>query len=404
MGPAASLLRWLLLAAVALGSAPGWATPEDDPPTAKDSLGTVERELEKGRRQDRALGRKQAGLEKDLTRLQQRMVTAARTIQRHEDEVARLEDRLRTLAGEEAEMVAGLAADRETFAVVLAALQRLARHPPEALIAQPLSPSDTVRGAILLRAAVPRIERHADGLRNALERLGRTRRDLAARRDELAAVMQELTDERAALDVLLARKAKTLDRTTAQRQAAARRMAALADKAKSLRELMQTMREQEEARPAEPAESASAVRLTTPAPGRPISAARGSLPFPAAGRLVARYGEPAGRGLTRKGMTLETLPAAQVVAPYDGRVVFAGPFRGYGQLLIIDHGEGYHSLLAGLARIDSVIGQWLLAGEPVGVMGRPRGTRPALYVELRRDGRPINPLPWLAARGDKVDG
>ncbi len=93
-----------------------------------------------------------------------------------------------------------------------------------------------------------------------------------------------------------------------------------------------------------------------------------------------------------------------MVSPHEGRVVFAGPFRRYGQLLIIEHGEGYYSLLAGLARIDGVIGQWILGGEPVGIMGRPGNGNPALYMELRRNGQPINPLPWLAARKGKVSG
>ena len=126
--------------------------------------------------------------------------------------------------------------------------------------------------------------------------------------------------------------------------------------------------------------------------------------FPAVGRLVGRYGQATKGGLTRKGISVETLPGAQVVAPYDGRVVFADAFRGYGRLLIIEHGEGYHSLLAGLARIDTAIGQWVLAGEPVGVMGRTGKGKPTLYVELRRKGQPINPLPWLAARKGKVSG
>ena len=105
-----------------------------------------------------------------------------------------------------------------------------------------------------------------------------------------------------------------------------------------------------------------------------------------------------------KGITIETRADAQVVTPYDGEVVFAGRFRGYGQLLIIQHGEGYHTLLAGFSRIDSVLGQWLLAGEPVGVMGRGSNGNPALYVELRRNGDAINPLPWLAASDRKVSG
>jgi len=102
-------------------------------------------------------------------------------------------------------------------------------------------------------------------------------------------------------------------------------------------------------------------------------------------------------------LTIEARPGGQVVAPYDGRVEFAGPFRGYGQILIIEHGDGYHSLLAGLDRIDGAVGQRLAAGEPVGSMP-PDGHGAALYLELRRHGQPINPLPWLATRDDKVSG
>ena len=87
-----------------------------------------------------------------------------------------------------------------------------------------------------------------------------------------------------------------------------------------------------------------------------------------------------------------------VRAPFDGKIVFTGPFRGYGRILIIEHGEGYHTLLAGFSRIDVVPDQWLLAGEPVGILGRPESGNPSLYMELRSNGRPINPLPWLAAR------
>jgi septal ring factor EnvC (AmiA/AmiB activator) len=120
--------------------------------------------------------------------------------------------------------------------------------------------------------------------------------------------------------------------------------------------------------------------------------------------LAGVYGQNIGNGATRKGITIETLSHAQVIATYDGQVVFAGAFRGYGQLLIIEHGGGYHSLLAGLARIDSDIGQTVVAGEPVGVMGRLAGARPVLYLELRRNGQPINPLPWLAASKNRVSG
>ena len=122
------------------------------------------------------------------------------------------------------------------------------------------------------------------------------------------------------------------------------------------------------------------------------------------GSVVGAFGKAVRPGVKRKGLTIETRAGAQVVAPYDGKIVFAGLFRGYGQLLIIEHGEGYHSLLSGMTRIDGEIGQWLLSGEPVGVMDTLSGDAPRLYLELRRKGQPINPSPWLATRKGKVNG
>jgi septal ring factor EnvC (AmiA/AmiB activator) len=93
-----------------------------------------------------------------------------------------------------------------------------------------------------------------------------------------------------------------------------------------------------------------------------------------------------------------------VIAPRDGLIVFAGPFRGLGQLLIIEYQAKYHLLLAGLGRIDKQVGENVLAGEPVGIMNASRTAGPALYMELRRNGQPINPLPWLAAGRTEVNG
>jgi septal ring factor EnvC (AmiA/AmiB activator) len=135
---------------------------------------------------------------------------------------------------------------------------------------------------------------------------------------------------------------------------------------------------------------------------RPFPSVPGGLLMPARGEVTRRFDPSAGSSLLSKGVTIETLPQAQVVAPFDGHVVFQGPFRGYGAILIIEHTGGYHTLLSGLGRIDVAVGQWLLAGEPVGVMGS--GGRPELYVELRRASQPIDPLPWLQISGDKVKG
>ncbi len=135
------------------------------------------------------------------------------------------------------------------------------------------------------------------------------------------------------------------------------------------------------------------------------SVARNELLMPARGRLVKRYGQQSKDGRpTSKGITIATREGAQVIAPFDGKVVYAGEFRGYGLILIIEHGKRYHTLLAGVERVDAVVGQWILAGEPIGVMTGGGVRKPELYLELRRNGQAINPLPWLAATGDKVRG
>jgi septal ring factor EnvC (AmiA/AmiB activator) len=123
--------------------------------------------------------------------------------------------------------------------------------------------------------------------------------------------------------------------------------------------------------------------------------------MPVAGQVTRDFGT-AGEGGPARGVTLAAAAGARVVSPCGGRAVFAAPFRSYGLLLIVDCGDGYHFVLAGLDRLDTAPGQRLLAGEPVGQLGAAaqdgRG-RASLYLELRRGGQPVDPRSWLAARG-----
>jgi septal ring factor EnvC (AmiA/AmiB activator) len=137
-------------------------------------------------------------------------------------------------------------------------------------------------------------------------------------------------------------------------------------------------------------------------PAMPFIQAKGLLPSPAQGRRVLNYGDKTQYGSTSKGVVIETRHGARVVSPSDGWIVYAGEFRSYGRLLIINAGGGYHILLAGLSQIDAQLGQFVLAGEPVGVMTSAPKTLPAttqdnapvLYIEFRKDQRPIDPDPW----------
>lgn len=147
----------------------------------------------------------------------------------------------------------------------------------------------------------------------------------------------------------------------------------------------------------------AAAQQRLPAPSL-FSEARGKLPMPARGRVVVGFGAVDDQGQKSRGITIETVELAQVTTPFDGEIVFAGPFRGYGLLLIISLGEGYHILLSGMSRLYGVVGQQVLAGEPVGEMGTVEAQGPRLYVELRRRGEPINPRPWMSAAKGKISG
>jgi murein hydrolase activator len=143
---------------------------------------------------------------------------------------------------------------------------------------------------------------------------------------------------------------------------------------------------------------------TRPADLRALDAPKATMLWPAAGELTKRFGEADRFGRPNQGLSINADPTSLVVAPFDGRVEYAGPFRGYGLILIIRHGGGYHSLLAGLGRVDVSPGQWLLAGEPVGVTpdAADKNGSVGLYLELRRDGRPVDPQSRLPSRDDKA--
>jgi septal ring factor EnvC (AmiA/AmiB activator) len=147
-------------------------------------------------------------------------------------------------------------------------------------------------------------------------------------------------------------------------------------------------------------------------PAIPFEQAKGRVPLPVRGKRVLSFGDKAQTNKAN-GVIIETRGGAQVVSPLDGWVVFAGVFRSYGQILIINGGDGYHMLLAGLSQIDAQLGQFVLSGEPVGLMGggaqpakaKAQQPAPLLYIELRKNDRPIDPDPWWAKDGtQKVQG
>ena len=398
-------LRTLLISAAALCFAVPAPLRADEPGPRK-SLEQVEKSLQNAREREAALRRKAGEAAAALQAVRNRAVKLAAKAQAHEETLVRLGEKLADLERRRADTRAALAERRRRLGKVLAALQRLSMHPPVALIALPAKPADTVRSALLLRRVAPAIERQALALREQVEALGEIAAGVAAAQASIDREHAALVVERAKLEALGAERTRLADRTRGEAVEARREAERLGREARSLRDLVASLARGRARRVVlrpPPAEPAAPPRIVLRPPQEKVIAAppRG---LPVRGRIVRGFGVADSAGGGAEGITIQTLPGAQVVAPTSGAVVFAGPFRGLGRLLIIEYGDEYHLLLAGLSRIDTAVGDEVLAGEPVGVMDAAGDPRPTLYMELRRKSRPINPLPWLAARQTKVNG
>ncbi len=361
-----------------------------------------------------------ASIDKDRTSLTAALIQTAKTEKKLAQEVEDIEERMVGLVGEERELRKSLMARRGTLAEVLGALQRMGRNPPPALLVRPADALASVRSAIVLGAVVPQMRSETDRLLTDLQSLSRVVETAKQERDKLAGVMTSQEEEKARVTALLEEKAALQDQAKAQTQELKRQTDELAKKSKDVGSLIESIeKEIEDVRLAAlEAERAEETRLResreraeklTPQENRlaaalPFTALRGKLQLPAVGRFAARYGDRDSTGHNLNGDTLATQSGAIVTAPADGRVLFAGSFRGYGQLLIIDAGEQYHLVMAGMDKLNVSQGQSVLSGEPVGVMGESRiastafdgnaDGQPLLYVEFRKDKRPVDPGPW----------
>jgi septal ring factor EnvC (AmiA/AmiB activator) len=369
--------------------------------SAADRLRDVQRAITDQQERLTYLGLQAEELAAEIARLQGELIAAARHVQEREEELTRLEKTLAALESLEREKSQALSAHRGEMSQLLGALQRLSIEPRETLVLGWRSPMDAVVTAQLLGFALPPIEAKADRLRTDLEEIADLRRQALRQRQDIALATASLKDARESLQQLVTLKASLRQTTEDERQAAAARIRALTEQADDLRDLLAALP------PAAPQADAStalaAIRLEQPEDLQPFPTKRVGLTPPVSGALLIRFGDEAPDGSSSHGVTFETQPEGQIVAPHDGQIVFRGPFRGYGEILIMEHRGGYHTLLAGLGRTDVVVGQWLLAGEPIGVTESPRGGKARLYVELRRNGRPIDPWPWLEAHISKVE-
>jgi septal ring factor EnvC (AmiA/AmiB activator) len=400
--------------------------PEAQKGARQEELDKVHAEQKKTAELTAKLKAELEAIGEDRRKLNAMLIGSAASIRELEDRQAAAEARLASLQASEDRVRRSLSSRRAVIAEVLAALQRLGRRPPPALMVSPEDALQSVRTAILLGAVLPDMKTEVDTLLADLAELVRLRSEIAAERDGLGRDLAALSQERTRMTVLVAERQRKQSETEKALDAERARSVQLARQADNLKELIGRI-EQEIASAARAAAAAargtgktdskaSLAALNDPgrlSPAIAFASARKTLPLPLNGIKIREFGMPDGLGGTEKGLSVASRAGAQVTAPCDGWVVYAGPFRSYGQLLILNAGGGYHVLLAGMERISVDLGQFVLTGEPVAVMGggpqsaaavATGSSQPVLYIEFRKDGTPVDPTPWWASDSEKVRG
>jgi septal ring factor EnvC (AmiA/AmiB activator) len=411
--------------------------PPPQPVASSDAdIQKREQELEAAREQQKSAAEQQQKLQGDIaaigqdrSKLNQQLIDVAAQVRDVEAKISDAEARLRPLDSREQQMRSSLDSRRAEVTEVLAALQRAGRRTPPALLVRPEDALQSLRTAMLLGSVVPELHARAEKLASDLGELIALRQTISAERDRLATDRDKLTSDQTRLSALIDERQRQQSAAEKDMAAENARAIALSKQVGDLQSLIAKM-EQESQAAAKAAAAASQQGTPADVNGKPnlaalkdpsrmspaiaFASAKGMLPLPVNGTRIRDFGGSDGTGGVEKGISLATRPGAQVTTPCDGWVVYAGPFRSYGQLLILNAGGGYHVLIAGMERISVNIGQFVLTGEPVATMGKTSqvasiiaasASQPVLYIEFRKDGTPIDPGPWWAANeGEKVRG
>jgi murein hydrolase activator len=447
----ANLAAWAQSAPAPAVQTPSAQTPTVQAPAAQaqspaqspvqspmDALKQHDQELDAARAQQRAAAEAQAKLKleieaigADRRALAQQLIDSAARVRDVEANIEAAQARLKPLDEREHIFQTSLDERRAVIVEILAALQRMGRQPPPALVIRPEDALQAVRTAIMLGAVIPEMRTQADALAGDLAELLKVRKSVEAENAQLASNLQNLSHEQLRLNLLIDERQKKEDSAAQALDAQKQHAADLAHQVDNLRDLIGKLEQGLDSSTRQTRTNARAIEedATRPDlsalkdPGRmtptvAFAANRGHLRLPVNGTRIREFGASDGAGGTQKGVSIATHSGAEITAPCDGWVVYAGPFRSYGQLLILNAGGGYHVLLAGMDRISVDLGQFVLTGEPVAVMGSGLGSgsqvstagatgakQPVFYVEFRKDGAPIDPSPWWAINeGEKVRG
>lgn len=372
--------------------------------SAPNSIPTTQSAIAEAQKQGAVARKRAERLEAEAARATQAAERAARDaaalaarIQETEARIVEAEGRVEMVAGQQRQLRDQLASRQQPLVRLTAALQRLSRRPPALALLRPGSVRDAMYMRAVLAVTLPEVESRTAALKAEIARGRILERHAQAAARELRASEAELDMRRKALMAIETRQRLASRQAAGDASREADRALALAEKAKDLGQLVEDLAEAGALREAlarlpgpiprplrpEEAQVVAVEPVATPSPSL------GSYILPVAGRLVTGFGESKDGQPRSRGIALAVRPGAQAIAPAAGRVAFAGPYRGYGRIVILEHEGGWTSLVTGLARLEVRVGENLLGGSPLGTAG---AGNPVVTLELRQNGDPVNPL------------
>lgn len=369
---------------------------EDMPPVPshkKEAVEALEIRIEKEKQKGQKLKTKIDKIEKDLSYLKNKLVSLASKIQDSEKEIQNIETEISDLKEEKIKIEQKLEQQYGSMGSMLLALQRIRRIPPQAMIARKTSPIDTARTALLLKDVLPTLEKQASDLQKDIDRLNTIEKTLTENKETVLSKMVTLETKQDEMNTMLSERQKLFKSASSEYKQQELSVRRISKQAKNLKDLISKLEAASEKKTV--FERLKKKKTQEKKTVVVSSSGNKKAQLPVSGIIEVSYGGKDSIGASSKGLHIKSRQGALVVAPMSGIVRYAGSFKNYKNLLIIEHEDNYHSLVAGFSKIDTVVGQSVVAGEPVGILGQKNrngnSDGSTLYYELRFKGKPINP-------------
>ena len=357
------------------------------PPNKTQAIKSFEKRLKKENKEKQTLEIKVKDIKKSLSKTQNSLIDIASSIQNNEGQIDNFKQRINRLESKKTELGKQLNNDRSSIAKLIIALERIRKTPPEAMIARPDAPFKTAQSSMLMGKIIPSINRHAEKLNKNLETLNQVTEELNIEHKKLLNTSDNLKKRHSELSSLISKRKELYAQTNQDIKTHEISIQKISLQAKNLSDLVRRIKENERK---QRQQKKNVLHIKTKPEIKIIDSKHSRLPI--SGIIRTGYKQQDNLGASSKGLTIEGRTGGLVTAPMNGKIQFTGTFKRYGNIVIIEHANGYHSLIAGLDKISSVINDHVKSGEPIGFLPNTSLIpRPTLYYELRKNGKPVNP-------------